>query len=105
MTITQILMLVALMIFSVVLADYLTRPDFDDDTPIVLDILDKRPVTEDFGKYLNRLPEDKRQVLTGYLERVDNDELREGEKDYNTQAVTPAEVFKAHSSTQLPKTP
>ena len=99
MTLSNLIAAIILTLLCVILADYLLKPDFDDDTPIALDLLDTtRPVSEDFEKYLDTLPIEKRQLLIDYLRRVDSENLRQNERDYNVQAVTPAEVFKANQS-------
>ena len=105
MKLSSLIVAVILMALSLLLADYLLKPDFDDDTPISLDIISEQGAAEDFDKYFYQLPADKRQVLVEYLDRADDGELRQGEPDYNVQAVTPSEVFEAHHATQSPKTP
>ena len=98
MKLSSLIIALILMVLSLLLADYLLKPDFDDDTPISLDIISEREVAEDFEKYVQQLPADKRRVLVNYLIRVDDGELRQGEPDYNLQAVTPTEVFKANQA-------
>ena len=98
MKLSSLIIAVILMVLSLLLADYLLKPDFDDDTPISLDIISEREVAEDFEKYVQQLPADKRRVLVDYLIRVDDGELRQGDSDYNLQDVTPAEVFKANQA-------
>ena len=96
MTIHHYFALIFMALLSVLLADYLLKPDFNDDTPIVLNILSEQGAAEDFDKYFARLPADKRKILGEYIDRVDGGELRRGEPDYNVEAVTPAELFKAN---------
>ena len=98
MKLSSLIIALILMVLSLLLADYLLKPDFDDDTLISLDIISEQGAAEDFDKYFYQLPADKRRILGDYINRVDDGELRQGEPDYNLQAVTPTEVFKANQA-------
>ena len=104
MTIHHYFALIIMALLSVLLADCLLKPDFNDDSPIALNVLSEQGAAEDFDKYFARFPADKREILGGYIDRVDDGELKQGEPDYNVESVTPAELFAASKVADHPQT-